>query len=190
MNLMAIDRRAHPAGAEFSVWQAPDGWSLRRMRWPQPHGFTPRGSLFFAGGRGDFIEKYLEAMGHWHGRGWNVDSFDWRGQGESRGTIVGGHVESFDPLVADCAALLEQWIEATPLPHVAVGHSIGGHLLLRTIAEHRPALAGAVLVAPMIAFNVTPIPTWLGQRIAGTFSRLGWSERRAWGENERPAPAG
>src|SRR3546814_12891066 len=74
-------------------------------------------------------------MGHWHGRGWNVDSFDWRGQGESRGTIVGGHVESFDPLVADCAALLEQWIEATPLPHVAVGHSMGGHLLLRTIAE-------------------------------------------------------
>src|SRR3546814_14409869 len=67
---------------------------------------------------------------------------------------------------------------------------MGGHLLLRTIAEHRPALAGAVLVAPMIAFNVTPIPTWLGPRIAGTFSRLGWSERRAWGENERPAPAG
>src|SRR3546814_16858975 len=82
MNLMAIDRRAHPAGAEFSVWQAPDGWSLRRMRWPQPHGFTPRGSLFFAGGRRDFIEKYLEAMGHLHGRGWNVDSFDWRGPGE------------------------------------------------------------------------------------------------------------
>src|SRR3546814_14030358 len=67
---------------------------------------------------------------------------------------------------------------------------MGGHLLLRTIAEHRPALAGAVLVAPMIAFNVTPIPTWLGQRIAGPFSRLGWSERRACGETERTAPAG
>lgn len=190
MNLVAIDRRAHPAGAEFSVWQAADGWSLRRMDWPRPPGEVSCGSLFFAGGRGDFIEKYLETMGHWHARGWNVASFDWRGQGDSRGTIVGGHVESFDPLVADCAAILEQWIERTPGPHVAIGHSMGGHLLLRTVAERRPRLACVVLVAPMIAFNVTPMPTWLGRRIAGSLARIGWSERRAWKENERPAPSG
>ena len=47
-----------------------------------------------------------------------------------------------------------------------------------------------MLVAPTLAVNVTPIPTWLGRRIAGTLARLGWSERRAWKENERPAPAG
>src|SRR3546814_17144702 len=114
-------------------------------------------------------------MGHGDGRGGNVDSFDWGGQGESRGTIVGGHVESFDPLVADCAALLEQWIEATPLPHVAVGHSMGGHLLLRTIAEHRPALAGAVLVAPMIAFNVRSEERRVGKECVST-CRSRWSQ--------------
>src|SRR3546814_16800301 len=81
-------------------------------------------------------------------------------------------------------------MDAAPLPRVCVCLSMVGHLWLPTMAEHRPALSWAVLGAPMIAFNVTPIPTWLGQRIAGTFSRLGWSERRAWGENERPAPAG
>lgn len=190
MNVTAIGRRAHPAGSEFSSWRADDGWLLRRMDWPQPSGANLRGSLFFAGGRGDFIEKYLEPMGHWHGRGWNVASFDWRGQGDSRGSIVGGHVESFDSLVEDCARLLEQWIEETPAPHVAIGHSMGGHLLLRTLAQHRPGLVAAVLVAPMIAFNVTPIPTWLGRRIAGAFNGLGWSKRRAWRENERPAPSG
>src|SRR3546814_6229454 len=111
-------------------------------------------------------------MGHWHGRGWNVDSFDWRGQGESRGTIVGGHVESFDPLVADCAALLEQWIEATPLPHVAVGHSMGGHLLLRSIAEHRPAPAGAVLVGPGSGEHTSELQSLMRTPFAG----LGWKK--------------
>src|SRR3546814_10983402 len=128
-------------------------------------------------------------MGHGDGRGGNVDSFDWGGQGESRGTIVGGHVESFDPIVADCAALLEQWIEATPLHHVEVGHSMGGHLLLRNIAEHRLDLAGAGLVATMIALNVTPIPTTFGPRHAGNVSRMGGAVRGAWGKNERTATA-
>lgn len=190
MKPIAIDRRAHPAGAEFSVWRAADGWSLRRMDWPQPSQAAVRGSLLFVGGRGDFIEKYLEPMGHWHAHGWNVASFDWRGQGDSRGTIVGGHVATLDPLVEDCAALLAEWTAGTNGPHVAIAHSMGGHILLRAIAEHRPGLAAAVLIAPMIDVNATPIPPWLGRRIAGTLARLGWSERRAWKENERPAPTG
>lgn len=190
MKPTATDRRAHPAGAEFSTWRAADGWSLRCLRWPQAEDKAARGSLFFAGGRGDFIEKYLEAMGHWHARGWNIASFDWRGQGDSRGDVLRGHLETFDPLVADCAGLLEDWIARTPGPHVAIGHSMGGHLLLRTLAEYRPALSAAVLVAPMIGLNATPIPIWLGRRIAASLARLGWSERPAWKENERPAPAG
>jgi lysophospholipase len=190
MTATATDRRAHPAGARFSTWRAADGWSLRCVDWPQPEGRAPRGSLFFAGGRGDFLEKYLEPMGHWHAAGWNVASFDWRGQGASRGESLGGHLETFDPLVADCADLLGEWSARAPGPHVAIGHSMGGHLLLRTLIDHRPPLAAAILVAPMIGLNATPIPPWLGQRIAGTLARVGWSRRRAWKENERPAPAG
>jgi lysophospholipase len=110
------------------------------MDWPQPEG-GGAGSLLFAGGRGDFIEKYLEPLAHWHARGWNVVSFDWRGQGESRGTSSAGHLDSFDPLVADdLAALIAEW-RRSPGPHVAIGHSMGGHLLLRILAERSPALA-------------------------------------------------
>lgn len=190
MKAIAADRRAHPFGAHFSTWQTPDGWALRRMDWPQPAGQHARGSLIFAGGRGDFIEKYLEPLTHWYGRGWNVTSFDWRGQGESRGDIVGGHLDSFDPLIADGAALIEHWLATTPAPHVAVAHSMGGHLLLRVIAEHRPKLAAAVLVAPLIGINATPIPPWLGRLTARTLSGIGLRQRRAWKHNERPAPRG
>src|ERR1044072_7889135 len=144
-------RRSHPPGARFRTWTAPDGWPVRRMDWPQPDGASPRGSLLFASGRGDFIEKYLEALAHWHERGWNVAAFDWRGQGASQdtglafegfGVVIdataapphapasafecsGSPLDDLAPLLAHCRA-------ETPAPHVAVGHSMGGHLLLRT----------------------------------------------------------
>lgn len=190
MKVEATDGRAHPEGASISRWVAPDGWALRRIDLRQDAVKTPRGSLLFASGRGDFIEKYLEPLGHWHDRGWNVASFDWRGQGDSRGDIIGGHLDSFDPLVADGAALLADWMASTPGPHVAVGHSMGGHLLLRIVAEHRPALSAAVLVAPMIGINASPVPHWLGRLVARALVAIGWSKRRAWKDNERPAPPG
>jgi lysophospholipase len=159
------------------------------MDWPQPNG-EARGSLVFAGGRADFIEKYLEALGHWHAGGWNVTSFDWRGQGHSRGTIVGGNFTDFDPLVRDGVELIESAIAARPGPHVAVAHSMGGHLLLRILAERRPPLDAAVLVAPMLAVNCSPLPHSLGAMIAGWSALLArdlhvWGERGTLGEGGR-----
>lgn len=170
-------RRAFPKAARIYDWCAPDGWTLRRMDWPQPDAAAARGSLLFAGGRGDFIEKYLEAYAHWHGRGWNVAAFDWRGQGRSRGDIVGGNVTSFDPLVADFDALIGDWRAAAAGPHVAVGHSMGGHLLLRTLVEKRPPLAAAVLVAPMIRVNSAPIPAVAAPAVASLMCLAGRRDR-------------
>ena len=186
MEMTVIDRRALPAGAEIRTWTAPDGWPLRTLEWPQPDGARGRGSLIFAGGRGDFIEKYLEPLGHWHALGWNVASLDWRGQGGSRVETRGGHLDSFDPLVADFAALAEHWLAGHPGPHVAIAHSMGGHLLLRVLAEHRPAFDAAVLVAPMIRINARPIPHRLGRRISAVLARIGFGRRPAWKDNERP----
>jgi lysophospholipase len=186
MKIAGIDRRALPAGAAFSVWKAPDGWTLRRLDWPQAQPDSARGSLIFASGRGDFIEKYIEAYAHWHAIGWNVTSFDWRGQGDSRGDILGGHLDSFDPLIDDVDALVGDWLETAPGPHALIGHSMGGHLVLRLIAERRPRIDAAVLVAPMIGINANPIPPWLGAPIAKILSRMGLARQRAWKENERP----
>jgi len=172
--------RAHPAGAEFTDWRTPDGWLCRRMEWPQPSGAKARGSLLFANGRGDFIEKYLEAYADWHAAGWNVTAFDWRGQGLSRGDIKGGNLTSFDPLIDDLAALIADWRSDHSGPFVAVGHSMGGHMLLRTLVDRKPALDAAVLVAPMIGVNSGPIPAWLTPAFADTMCRLGLSAQAMW----------
>lgn len=148
------------------------------MDWPQSKRRKARGSLLFAGGRGDFIEKYMESFGHWHARGWNIAASDWRGQGESQEAEFA--FASFDPLIDDCAALLADWAAATPGPHVAVAHSMGGHLLLRTLVEQPAALDAAVLVAPMIGVNSAPLPAWLAPDIADFLCWTGFGNVPMW----------
>jgi lysophospholipase len=173
-----IDRRAIPGDARLSRWRAPDGWAYRRMDWSRPG--ADRGSLLFAGGRGDFIEKYLEPQHHWRELGWRVTSFDWRSQGDSRGDIVGGHLDDFDVLVDDLAALVEDWRSETPGPHVVVAHSMGGHVLARLLAERRPAIAAAVLIAPMLMVNSAPLPPWAAWWTAAMANIAGLGRAPLW----------
>jgi lysophospholipase len=179
MEIGASPRRSHPAGARFGPWTAPDGRTLRRMDWPQPGG-QGRGHLLFAGGRGDFVEKNIEPLIHWHSLGWNVTSFDWRGQGGSRDAAGGLPTASFDPMIDDLASLIADWRGDREGPHVAVGHSMGGHLLLRTLAERHPPVDAAVLVAPMIGVNSAPIPHWLAPDVSDFMCKIGLDARPMW----------
>jgi len=172
--------RVHPDGAVFSEWAAPDGMKLRRMEWPVKARAKRRGSLFFANGRSDFIEKYLEVYADFRVRGWDVTTFDWRGQGGSRGPGEERLDAGFDPFVEDLAALLADWRQATPGPHLAMGHSMGGHLLLRTIIDHKPALDAAILTAPMLNVNSAPIPIRVAPDIADTMYWLGLGKLPMW----------
>ncbi|HEU0097409.1 MAG TPA: alpha/beta hydrolase [Allosphingosinicella sp.] len=190
MASQAFDRRSIPTDARFGEWKAADGWTCRTLEWRREEGAAARGSLLFAGGRGDFIEKYLEAYEHWDRLGWNVTAFDWRGQGASQGDRPGGHLDSFETLVGDLAGLIRAWRAASPGPHAAVAHSMGGHVLLRTLADRRASVDAAVLVAPMLMINSGPMPPFAAQWLASTASMFGWSGQPAWQPPPVPQPAG
>jgi lysophospholipase len=175
MQSEAFDRRALPADARFASWKAADGWIYRTLERRPPERASVRGSLLFAGGRGDFIEKYLEIHDHWVHRGWDVIAFDWRGQGGSQGDRPGGSLDRFETLVDDLAGLIGAWRARTPGPHVVVGHSMGGHVVLRTLADRHPRIDAAVLVAPMLVINSAPIPLFAAEWLAWFFSAFGWS---------------
>jgi lysophospholipase len=149
-----------------------------------------RGSLLFAGGRGDFIEKYLEAQHHWHARGWAVTAFDWRSQGGSRGDVVGGHLDNLDVLVSDLAALIDDWKVGSPGPYVVIAHSMGGHVLARTLAERKPAMDAAVLVAPMMMVNSAPLPHWAAWWAASLLNLTGWGRMPMWKTPSLPPAPG
>lgn len=171
--------RVHPKGARFSEWAAPDGMRLRRMDWPAAGRGKMRGSLLFVNGRGDFIEKYLETYAHFQAAGWSVTTFDWRGQGGSRGPGQEKAQASFDVLVDDLDALIGDW-NTGPAPHVVLGHSMGGHLLLRTLIDRKPALDAVILTAPMLEVNSKPIPIRIAPDIADTMYWLGFGNIPMW----------
>lgn len=175
-----MDRRAIPRGAAESRWRAPDAHEIRRIDLT-PDG-PPRGGLLFVGGRGDFYEKYLEALVHWQRVGWRVTAADWRGQagsGRLGGDAVTGHIGDFAEWVGDLAALWREWAAETPGPHVLAGHSMGGHLALRAVAESRIAPDALVLVAPMLNL-ASSLPPALMHTFARLMRRLGDPRRPAW----------
>lgn len=165
-----------------------------RRAYPSPDrlaagGGGAKGSLLFLSGRADFYEKYLEARAYWHRGGWRVTAIDWRGQagsGRPGANPAAGHLAGFTDWIDDLAAFWRSWRADGAGPHVAIGHSMGGHLLLRALAEGRIDPAAAVLVAPMLGFAGPPLPLALLHRVARGMCATGDRCRPAWRGGEKP----
>lgn len=183
-----FDCRAIPAGALETRWAAPDGHMIRRIDWTPTDGDCC-GSVLFLPGRGDAYEKYLESLDYWAGQGWRVTALDWRGQagsGRLGRDAVTGHIEDFSRWTDDLAAFWAEWKAQTPAPHMLIGHSMGGHLVLRAVVEKQVDPDALVLVAPMLGFAAKILPpAWL-RLIARIMVRIGDRRRPAWRWSERP----
>lgn len=183
-------RRGIPAQARESVWHAPDRFAIRRIDWDadQSAGQAPRGSLLFVPGRGDCYEKYLESLDGWHNAGWRVTALDWRWQAGSgryyANSRIGG-VDNFSTWIKDLSDFWADWVAAGPGPHVLVGHSMGGHLAMRAVAQGQVRPDALVLSAPMLGF-ITPIPLVLQSLFGRLMCQIGDPARPAWKGGERP----
>ncbi len=181
-----FDRRAWPDGGLLDYWDTPDGWPVRRYRL----GNGARGRMMVIGGRGDMIEKYLEVIHHWAMQGWAVTSFDWRGQGGS-GRLADdplcGHIDDFATWVSDLRALTAIWRGEGDGPTVMLGHSMGGHLLLRALLEGMTLPDAAVLIAPMLGLHTKPLPRFVAVAIARFMLLIGRAEKQAWTQKEGSA---
>ena len=185
-HLVEIAEAPVPAGAAPSWLRRPDGVRLRCALFPASG--RARGSVVLSGGRNEPIEKYFEVIGELTARGFAVLAHDWRGQGLSDRALpdrLRGHCESHEEMVADLCALLDHHEDRLPPPRLAIGHSMGGCLTLRALADGEAArgrLAGAILSAPMLALRTAPLPPPLA-RAAARFWRLA-------GAGTRYGPAG
>ena len=166
-----------------------DGASIRTLLLPHPR---PVANLLLLTGRADFLEKWAGAITELHEAGFGIASFDWRGQGgSSRLTQSGaGHIDSFDTWLADLDHLAG-WAKAA-LPGekwLALGHSMGGHLLTRWIADParrthalRQALDGAVLAAPFFGLGGPVAMKAAALRLAPLQVARGLGASFAWGQ--------
>ena len=110
-------------------------------------------------GRGEFVEKYAtEVTGELLQRGFSVAALDWRGQGLSDRPLSehdAGHIDSFSTYIADLKLFLDTIVAPNAAqPVLTICHSMGGHILLRYLAEHGPGpLAAATIVSPMTGLH-------------------------------------
>ncbi len=130
-------------------------------------------------------------MGWLHDHGWSVTAFDWRGQGGSGRLCADphvGHAASFAPWVEDLGHFWRGWRAEADTPVALLGHSMGGHLVLRALIEGRVDPDAAVLVAPMVGIR-SPIGNRLGALLARALARLD-PTRAAWKVRGNAASAG
>jgi lysophospholipase len=150
-------RRAGKIANEFSprFITTRDGTRLRTAVFAAA---SSRGVCALLGGQTEFIEKYVEVIGELNARGFTVATFDWRGQGGSARLLADplkAHARDFAEYDDDLASFLEQVVEPLSPKPLALAHSMGGQILLRTLHDRPGAFAAAVLSAPG---NPTPLP--------------------------------
>lgn len=149
-----------PHGAIVTTLRTRDDIRLRAARWASP--VPSRGTVAILPGRAEFIEKYCEVITELLERRLDVVVLDWRGQGLSGRLLWNpnkGHVRHFRAYRDDLDALREQVLEPfCPKPWFALGHSMGGAILLDQAHAGAAPFERIVLSAPMIALYGLPRP--------------------------------
>ena len=124
-------------------------------------------------------------IGELSARGFTVATFDWRGQGGSARLLADplkAHVRDFADYDDDLTNFLEQVVKPiSPKPPIALAHSMGGQILLRTLHDRPGAFSAALFSAPMLAVSVRGRPAPLVRLVAALQNFAGQSTAFAWG---------
>lgn len=156
MQLVSLARNPVPSGAIAGTFPGHDGRPLRFAIWGATRG-PRRGTVCIFQGRTEFIEKYFETVSDLRRRGFAVAIMDWRGQGGSDRLVDDprkGHISDFSEFDRDLRQFMREIVlPDCPPPYVALGHSMGSHIVLRNIAGPGSWFERAVLVAPMIGLH-------------------------------------
>jgi alpha-beta hydrolase superfamily lysophospholipase len=138
-----------------------DGLSLHLQAWPR---LQARGTVLIVHGLGEHIGRYAHVAAHLNGAGWNVVGYDHRGHGRSQGPK--GCLNQPNDLLRDLSLVIDAVRKSHPGPLVLLGHSMGGMVAARFVAEglatspaawHRTvdalALSSPALAIPMNGFQ-------------------------------------
>jgi lysophospholipase len=157
MKLVSIPANPVPDDVDTGTIRTSDGVSLRFARWSPPAG--RKGTVCIFQGRAEFIEKYYETVLDLRARGFAVATLDWRGQGLSDRLLsdpLKGHVGNFSQYDIDLQTFMQEVVlPDCPPPIFAIGHSMGGAILIRSARQGRRWFDRMVLSAPMLALRGT-----------------------------------
>jgi alpha-beta hydrolase superfamily lysophospholipase len=107
-----------------------DGLVLHLHHWPHA---TPRGTVLIVHGLGEHAGRHAAVAAALNGWGWSVVAHDHRGHGRSGGDR--GRIDRDDALLDDLALVVDTVRAAHPGRLVLLGHSMGGLIASRFVAE-------------------------------------------------------
>lgn len=122
-----------------------DGLTLHVREWPRP---DARGTVLIVHGLGEHIGRYAHIAAQLNAWGWSVVGYDQRGHGASEGAR--GALAQRDDLLRDLALVIDAVRAQNPGPLVLFGHSLGGLVAARFVAERLRAIDALVLSSPAL----------------------------------------
>jgi len=156
VDLVSLYKNPIPEGAITGRVEIDKRVSLRYARWAPTTNYV-RGTVVVVQGRSEYIEKYFETVSDLRRRGFWVATFDWRGQGGSSRDLKNhykGHIWDFGQYDNDIRCFMQQVVfPDCPAPYYALGHSMGGHNLIRHAGIGMCQFDRIILSAPMMRLS-------------------------------------
>jgi lysophospholipase len=165
-----------PKGTEVYAAHTRNNLRIRAMTAP-PFTGDSKGTVVILNGRADFVERYFETMADLQRRGYHVAGFDWRGQGGSQRLLkdhLRGHIRSYREYDEDLRAVMEGVVTKNcPGPYYAIGHSTGGHILLRNLSR-QTWFKKAIVTAPLMELRYGAWPKSVAFLLATVATAFGF----------------
>ncbi|MFZ2101753.1 MAG: alpha/beta hydrolase [Oricola sp.] len=156
--------------------ETPDGFSIRYALFRTAE-HPVKGTVVVLQGRNEYIEKYFETAADLARLGFDVATFDWRGQGGSQRFFKrsdSGYVDSFDQYAADLETVFEEIVlpDCRP-PFFILAHSMGGLVALQVAPSMVNRVRRMVLTAPFLGLPASPLKQSLSRMVTRAMGLLG-----------------
>ncbi|MBX3654199.1 MAG: lysophospholipase [Ramlibacter sp.] len=141
----------------LSTFTASDGDNLALQEWPLAEDTALRGAVVLVHGLGEHAGRYDHVAQRLNSWGFAVRGYDQYGHGESGG--VRGGLPDDDRLLEDLADLVDSTRMRLPdgAPLLLLGHSMGGLVAGRFVAQERRPVDGLVLSSPALDPGLNPL---------------------------------
>jgi len=178
------------SGTRLSFQSADGKYRLSGVLFQHPHA---RGMIVIVNGRTESWLKYGELFYDLYTQGYDLISYDHRGQGLSPHLVSWnhqiGHVEHFCEYAADLNKFMETVVKPIHPDSknlFLIANSMGGAIAAEYLEDHNnpPPFQAVVLSAPMLEINTKPYPEWFAQLMVGTLTEIGFGKHYAIGQHD------
>jgi lysophospholipase len=165
----------------------PDGALLRYQTWLSQSSNNRKPRILILQGRATAIEKLEHVIIDLSQLGYEVWSFDWRGQGLSTRELGRrGYIDSYQTYLKDLHLFMKTFLKnnVENRPVVFLAQSMGAHIGLRYMVEYPRMIDAAFLTSPMLEINTGIYPKSLARAICKIMLLCGLKKRYIFGHGE------